>query len=116
MNLHYLTDQSLLQDTKTLAQEYRLVTARLLHYLIEIETRKLYSDLGYSSLFTYIVQELGFSEASASRRITAMRLLVEIPEIEKKLKAETSHFQILGKQLVPSKKKVLQILVLKRKF
>lgn len=85
MNLKHLTDKTLLTDTKQLAATYRKVTAELLHHLREIEKRKLYSDLGYGSIFHYVVQELGFSEASASRRIKAARMLEEIPEIEKKI-------------------------------
>ena len=85
MNLKHLTDTTLLRDTKHLAQEYREVTTRLLHHLFEIESRKLFSELGYSSLFAYVVQELGFSEASAMRRIKAAKLLAEMPEIEHKI-------------------------------
>lgn len=73
MNLKHLTDLALLKDTTKLASEYREVTARLLHHLREIENRKLYSELGYSSLFFYVVQELGFDESSAARRIKASR-------------------------------------------
>ncbi len=85
MNLKYLTDKSLLQDTKDLAQQYRSVTTKLLHHLREIENRKLYSELGYNSIFTYLVEELGFSESSAQRRLTGMRMIKEMPELEKKI-------------------------------
>jgi len=43
--------------------------------------------MGYASLFEYAVQALSYSEAAAGRRISAMRLLVEIPEIESALKS-----------------------------
>ena len=85
MNLKHLTDRQLHTDTKNLAAYERKITTQLLHHLREIETRKLFSDYGYSSLFSYVVQELGFSEGSASRRINAARLLKEIPELEKKI-------------------------------
>jgi hypothetical protein len=87
MNLKHLTDKALLTDTKVLATIHREVTAKLLHHLREIEHRKLYSELGYSSLFSYAVQELGFDESSASRRIKASRLLEIMPEIEEKIES-----------------------------
>lgn len=87
MNLKHLTDKTLLFDTKNLASQYRSITTQLLHHLREIDARKLYSELGYSTLFNYVVQELGFSEASASRRISAMKLLKEIPELEEKIES-----------------------------
>lgn len=97
MNLKHLTDKSLLSDTKKLAADYRSVTTQLLHHLREIENRKLFSDLGYSSLFNYVVQELGFSEPSAARRIKAARLLNEIPEIESKIESGDLNLSIIGK-------------------
>ncbi len=63
----------------------RETTLKLLHHLKEIDRRKLYSDLKYSSLFNYCVYELGYSEGSAQRRIVAARMLREIPEIEEKI-------------------------------
>ena len=87
MNLNHLTDKTLLTDTKRLAESYRKVTTELLHHLREIENRKLFAELGYSSLFNYVVQELGFSEGSASRRIKAARLMNEVPELEQKIKS-----------------------------
>ena len=83
MDLKHLTNKILLSDTKALALEYRMVTTKLLHHLKEVEKRRLFSDLGYASMFDYVVKELGFSESSAMRRIHAARLLADVPEIEK---------------------------------
>lgn len=97
MNLKHLTDTCLLNDTKELAYRYRQITTQLLHHLKEIDERKLYCELGYSTLFLYVVQELGFSESSASRRISAMRLLKEIPDIEKKIESGDLTLSHIGK-------------------
>lgn len=85
MKLSHLTDKNLLIDTKNLAQTERNVTLRLLHHLKEIDHRKLYSDCRCTSLFDYCVRELGYSEASAQRRIVAARMLADIPEIGDKI-------------------------------
>ncbi len=85
MNLKYLSDETLLKDTKRIAQTERDVITKVLHHLKEIERRKLFSDLGYSNMMNYAIKELGYSEGSAVRRINASRLLKQMPEIEKKI-------------------------------
>lgn len=85
MNLKHLTDSVLLADTKFLVNRERELTTKILHHLKEIDKRKLYSDLKYSSLYEYCIRELGYSEASAHRRIVAARMLETIPEIEEKI-------------------------------
>lgn len=85
MNLKHLSDETLLKDTKRIAQMERDVITKVLHHLKEVERRKLFSDLGYSSMMNYAIKELGYSEGSAVRRINASRLLKQIPEIEKKI-------------------------------
>jgi hypothetical protein len=85
MNLKHLTDKVLIEDTKVLVSKEREVLVKLLHHLKEIDSRKLYSDLGYSSLFAYMTKGLGYSESSAGRRIQAARLLKTHPEIETKI-------------------------------
>ena len=72
-------------DTKKLVSTEREIKTRVLHHLKEIDRRRLYSDYKFSSLFDYCVRELGYSEASAQRRIVAARMLAEIPEIEEKI-------------------------------
>ena len=85
MRLNHVANKMLLSDTKKLAGAEREATVRLLHHLKEIDKRKLYCDLKYSSLFAYCVQELGYSEGAAQRRIVAARAIAEMPELEKKI-------------------------------
>lgn len=85
MNLKHLTDKVLLADTKVLVGKEREISLKVLHHLREIERRRLFSDLGYSSLFDYAIRCLGYSESSASRRIQSARLLQDFPELEKKI-------------------------------
>ncbi|WPU66971.1 hypothetical protein [Peredibacter starrii] len=87
MRLNHLANKILLSDTKKLASSERVVITKLLHHLKEIERRKLYHELNYSSLFAYCVRELGYSESGAQRRIVAARALAEMPEIEPKIES-----------------------------
>ena len=85
MNLKSFKDKELLSQIKQLVKNEREVLTKILHHLREVERRKLFSDLGYQSLFEYTVKELKYSEGQAGRRIQAMRLIKEIPEVEKKI-------------------------------
>jgi hypothetical protein len=72
------------QHGKDLAKKEREITLNLLHHLREVERRSLFIELGYSSFLEFCVSELKYSVESAKRRISAMRLLKELPEIEEK--------------------------------
>lgn len=85
MNLKHLTDKVLLADMRILVANEREISLKVLHHLKEIERRRLFSDLGYPSLYEYAIRELGYSEPAAHRRISAARLLKEMPEIENKI-------------------------------
>lgn len=85
MNLKCLKDESIIIELKTLVRTERETTAKILHYLREIETRKIYLEQGYPSLFEWVVGELGYSTGGAHRRIQSMRLLKTIPELEEKI-------------------------------
>jgi len=85
MQLNHLSDRALLADTKNLAQTERGLLTKVIHHLREIDRRRLYSDLGYGSLFEYAVKELQYSEGQAGRRLQAMRMIKEIPEVERKI-------------------------------
>jgi len=85
MKLKLLSDRELLAATKNLAGNEREILTSVLRHLREIDRRRLYSDLGYASLFEYAVKVLQYSEGQAGRRIQAMRLIKEIPELEQKI-------------------------------
>ncbi len=85
MNLRNISDGNLLENTRSLAQKEREITLEVLHHLREVERRSLFASLSYSSLFEYAVKELKYSEGSAQRRISSMRLLKELPQLEEKL-------------------------------
>ncbi|OFZ17245.1 MAG: hypothetical protein A2X86_01990 [Bdellovibrionales bacterium GWA2_49_15] len=80
MNLKNLKNEVLVQNTKNLIKEENRILAKVLAHFQEIETRKLYLELGYGSLFLFAVKELGYKEASAQRRIEAMRFINKTPE------------------------------------
>lgn len=96
MNLHELSDKALDENTVTLVKHERELLSRVLVHLREIERRRLFSELGYQSLFDYAVRRLGYSEDQAYRRISAMRLLKEIPQIQEKLERGTLNLSHVG--------------------
>jgi ribosomal protein L44E len=85
MNLTHLTDATLRKDSQNAVHKEKAATAILLHHIKEVDRRKLYCDWKYSSLFDWCVKELGLCEGSAQLRITAARLLNDIPSIEKRI-------------------------------
>ncbi|NCN42230.1 hypothetical protein GW916_13385 [bacterium] len=89
MNLKILKDGELLKQTKELVRNERQLLTQILQHLREVERRKLFSELGYQSLFEYAVKELNYSEGQAGRRIQAMRLLKELPQLESKIASGT---------------------------
>ena len=91
----------LLNDTSVLVKTERVTTTAILHHLQEIERRRLYAARGFSSLFAYVVNSLGYSEASAQRRISSMRLLKSLEpqaalEVEAKVQKGSLSLSVLA--------------------
>ena len=80
-----LPDQVLLEQTRMLARHEQALQLSVLDHLREIDARRLYLRLGYSSLFDYTVRELRYTEAAAWRRIKAMRLCRETRGVRERL-------------------------------
>lgn len=87
LNLKNKSDITLINDLKTMVSQERKILTEILHYLREVERRRLYLERGYSSLFAFVTEELGYSEAAAYRRIQAMRLIQDLPEVEEKIES-----------------------------
>ena len=79
MNINQLDDHSLLQALKDLCTKESGVLAELLVHLGEVEVRQLHKAQACSSMHTYCVEVLGFSEYAAFERMKAARLVRQFP-------------------------------------
>ena len=78
-SLTHVGDDVLLRDLSALIVQERATMAALLAHLAEVDARKLFAPLGYSSMFAYCVEELRFSEDAAYKRIQAARAGRQFP-------------------------------------
>jgi len=77
-----LSNNALILQLETLVMWEKQSTTDVVEYIQEVENRRLYLDLGYTSLFAYLAKGLGYTPASAQRRIESARLMRIIPEIK----------------------------------
>lgn len=80
-NFKKFTDLELLDLTKTAAKNEKAATLVLLTHLAEVDKRRAYAVDAYSSLFDYVVRGLGYAEGQAAERVSAVRLMLEVPEV-----------------------------------
>ncbi len=77
--------QVIVTELKQEVARERRITTRILKLLRQVQDGRYYLDLGYSSLFDFAVRELGYAQDAAARRIGAMRLMADVPQIEEKI-------------------------------
>lgn len=77
----HLSNQALLEETARLANATRRTVATLVAALAEVDARKLWADVGCSSLYTYCTQVLHFSEQEAYLRMEAARVVRQWPVV-----------------------------------
>ena len=63
-------------------------TTEIIRHLAEVDRRRLYASEGFSSLFDYAVNKLGYSNSAATRRIKVARAGVRLPEVFSYLEEE----------------------------
>lgn len=86
-SLSKVSNVRLVSKLKSLRDSENVTLANIVLCLSEIDFRQLYRDLGYSSLFTFCREGLGYSEGSAYRRAQAARALKTNPEIYELIKS-----------------------------
>src|SRR5690606_23697709 len=87
-NMQLTTSENILhQKLKSLILKEREILGQIIDHLQIIFDRKLFAKMGYSSIYKYLVKEMGYSEAAAYRRISALKLVREIPETKKLIEA-----------------------------
>ncbi|WP_413578355.1 HNH endonuclease [Bdellovibrio sp. HCB290] len=85
MNLKTITNEELTGRLEKLAHSERKITHLVLIHINEMESRRLYAELGFDSMFRYLTRHLKYSEDAAYRRLSAARLLKQSPSISKKI-------------------------------
>ncbi len=80
-HLSLLDNDALLASTRDVVVRSNHLTAELLLHLAEVESRGLYRDQAYASMFTYCMGELGFSEDVTYNVTTVARLVQQFPEL-----------------------------------
>lgn len=57
------------------------VLKEILSHIAEVDRRRLYLTLGYSSLYAYLTERMGYDGGSAHRRLDAARLSLVVPQV-----------------------------------
>ena len=92
-----LSNDNLLTAVRSLVKEERRITREILDHINEVGRRRLYADLGFSSIFDWLVNDLGYSESAAYRRMQAARILQAVPEAAGKLESGELALTVLSK-------------------
>ncbi len=89
-------DKKLIDETDMAVQAEREATVQVLKNFIEIDRRRIFSALGKGSFKEFVMSRYNFSEDETWRRINAMKLLREIPEVEEKMESGSISMTHLG--------------------
>jgi hypothetical protein len=91
------SNDGLITAVRLLVKEERRITREILDHINEVARRRLFADLGYSSIFDWLVKDLGYSESAAYRRMQAARLLQAVSEVASKLESGELGLTVLSK-------------------
>ena len=92
-----LSDEELVLSLKSACRKEISGTCEVLAHLIELDDRRLYLKLGYSSLFDYCLRALKYSESGAGRMVQAARTVRDYPQILELLGERRLSLATLGK-------------------
>ncbi|HWU43124.1 MAG TPA: HNH endonuclease signature motif containing protein, partial [Bdellovibrio sp.] len=95
-DLKKLKNSELEFQLKNLVAKERKLLHLILEHIKEVDIRKLFLDRAYSSLYEYMVKELGYSGSAAMRRIEAAKLLREIPSMSEKIQKGSLNLSQIG--------------------
>lgn len=97
MNLKSLSNTELMNRFGKLVQTERKITHLVLECIAEIDTRKIYLERAFPSLYEFLIQEFGYSPSAAVRRIESARRLREVPEISQRIEEGSLNLSQLSK-------------------
>jgi len=80
-----LSNEDLLSTVRSKASHERQLTVEIIELLQEVADRDLHLKMGYGSLLKFCIEELKYSESAAYRRISAVRLVKDVPSVKQAL-------------------------------
>lgn len=84
-DIKLMTDNQLIQRTEYLVSRERKIVECIIWHLQEIQERKLFIQMEYSSMFECLVKHFKYSEAVAYARMSALRIISEVPAVAEAL-------------------------------
>jgi 5-methylcytosine-specific restriction endonuclease McrA len=91
MDFSKVSNDVLLSSTQRWVRNERKSTHVLLWHFNEMESRRLYAEMKYPSMFECLVKFFGYDEKGAYQRVHASRLLRQIPELSEKIENGSLH-------------------------
>src|SRR5256885_1373291 len=104
MKLTDLSDAQLLDSLKTICAQGRVLLARLLAHLGEVEERRLHLQAAFPSMHQFCLVRLCMSEGEACRRIAAARIARRFPDLLDRIERgelTLSTVVLISEQLTP---------------
>ncbi len=90
-SLSALSNQELVSMLAAAVRTECAASAEVIAHLAELDRRKLYLEEACSSLFSYCVERLGYSEDSALRRVRVARAAAQWPRVLEELATGAVH-------------------------
>ncbi|MGZ3843036.1 MAG: HNH endonuclease [Bdellovibrio sp.] len=94
--LSKISNSDLEFQLKNLVAKERKLLHVILEHIREVDVRKIYLERAYSTLYEYLVKELGYSGSAAMRRLEAARLLKEVPTLAEKIQEGSVNLSQIG--------------------
>lgn len=80
-DLRKLSDELLDQNLMSFIKKEKEVFREILLHIAEVDRRRLFLRMGYSSLYVYLTERMGYDGGSAQRRLDAARLAQQVPSV-----------------------------------
>lgn len=91
-----LSNTELDASLKRLVASERKILHLILEHINEVDSRKIYLEMAYASLYEYLVKECKYSGSAAMRRISAARLMREVPVLSEKIQTGAINLSQIG--------------------
>jgi hypothetical protein len=109
MNLNSLSNEALDQSLFIHVKKAKAAYSLVLFHIVEVERRRMYLSMGYSSLQVYLQERMEYDGGSAQRLIDAARLHLQVPNLIQSLEQKEitqSQVTLLQKSFREVKEKV----------